>query len=185
MEKKRIIRVALFIDGRNFYHGVKNLKKDGLKIRLQDIVGQLVGNRGLVTAFYYNALLDKELDPKRYESHNEFIDIVKKFPKFKVVLCDWRKITEEDGTVRYDTKGDDVCLTTDLLMGAFDNLYDIAIIVSGDADFIPVIKILRERFKKKIGNAFFRRTSSYKLRKACDFSLSLNKIIRELNEKKK
>ena len=182
--ENRFIRVSVFIDGRNFYHGVKNLKKDGLKIRLQDIVRKLVGNRELITAFYYNTLLDKEHDLQRYKYHNEFIAMVKEFPKFKVVLCDWRKIIGEDKTIRYDTKGDDVCLTTDLLMGAFDDLYDVAIIVSGDADFIPVIKIIRERFKKKIGNAFFRRTSSYKLRKAWDFSVSLNKIIRGLNEKK-
>lgn len=183
MEQKQE-RVTVFIDGRNFYHEAKNLKKDGLKIRFQDIVKKLVGNRELVTAFYYNALLDKEKDPKKYETHNRFIDIVRSFPKFKIVLCDWRKIIEEDGTVRYDIKGDDVHLTTDLLMGAFKDTYDVAIIVSGDADFIPVIKILKKEFNKKVGNAYFRRTSSYKLRQACDFSLSLNKIIRELNEKK-
>jgi len=99
-------------------------------------------------------------------------------------LCDSRKIAGEDGSVRYDTKGDDVCLTTDLLMGAFDNLYDIAIIVSGDADFIPVIKILRRRFKKKIGNGYFRSSSSYKLRNACDFSVNLKKVIIKLNKKR-
>lgn len=176
-------RVSVFIDGRNFYHEAKNLKKGGLKIRLQEIVKRLVGNRDLVTAFYYNTLLDKEKDPRRYESHNKFLGILNSFSKFKVILCDWRKITEEDGTVRYDTKGDDVHLAVDLLMGAFKNTYDTAIIVSGDADFIPVIKNIKREFNKKVGNAYFRRTSSYKLRQACDFSLSLNKIVRELNRK--
>ncbi|MAH06785.1 hypothetical protein CMI38_00880 [Candidatus Pacearchaeota archaeon] len=185
MEIKKAIRVSIFIDGRNFYHEAKNLKKGGLKIRLQDIVQKLVGNRELITAFYYNTLLDRKYDPKRYESHNKFINIVKGFPKFKVVLCDWRKIIGEEGTVRYDTKGDDVQLAHDLLMGAVKDEYDTAIIVSGDADFIPILKTVREEYKKKVGNAFFRRTSSYKLRKACDFSINLNKLIRELNEKKK
>lgn len=184
MRKGKSERVTIFIDGSNFYHGVKDIKKDGLKIRLQKIVNDLVGSRELVTAFYYNALLDKKYDPETYKIHNKFIDIVRKFPKFKVVLCDWRKITEKDGSLRYDTKGDDVCLTTDLLMGAFDNIYDIAIIVSGDADFIPVIKILRRRFKKKIGNGYFRSSSSYKLRNACDFSVNLKKVIIKLNKKR-
>lgn len=155
-----------------------------MEIKLQDIVKKLVGNRKLVTAFYYNTLLDKKYDSEKYEIHKKFIEIVESFPEFKVILCDWRKITKEDGTIRYDTKGDDVQLTADLLMGAFKDTYDIAIIVSGDADFIPVINILRKEFKKKIGNAFFRRTSSYKLRKACDFSVNLNKLIRELNEER-
>ncbi len=177
-------RIAIFIDGRNFYHGSKNIKKDGLKIRLQEIVDDLAGSRELVTAFYYNALLDKKYDPKTYKIHNKFIDIVRKFPRFKVVLCDSRKITEKDGSIRYDTKGDDVHLAHDLMIGAFDNLYDIAIIVSGDADFIPVIKTIRKRFKKRIGNAYFRSSSSYKLRNACDFSINLKKIIINLNRNK-
>lgn len=181
MTKRKAERVAIFIDGRNFYHEAKNLKKSGIKVKLQDIVEKLVGNRELVTAFYYNALLDEEKDLKRYKAHNKFIKIIESFPKFRVVLCDWRKITQKDGSIRYDTKGDDVQLATDLLIGAFKDSYDTAIIVSGDADFIPVIRILKGEFKKKTGNAYFRRTSSYKLRKACDFSLSLNKIIRELN----
>ncbi len=89
----------------------------------------------------------------------------------------------KDGGFRYDVKGDDVQLAHDLLMGAFKDLYDTAIIVSGDADFIPVIKTIRNEFKKKVGNGYFRRTSSYKLRKSCDFSINLNKVIIELNEK--
>lgn len=175
-------RVAVFIDGRNFYHGAKDVKKDGLKVRLQKIVEELVGDRVFVKAFYYNALLDKSLNMDSYEAHNQFINIIKNFPGFEVVLCDWRKITEKDGSVRYDTKGDDVQLAHDLLIGAFDDVYDTAIILSGDADFIPVIKTLQKRFGKKIGNGFFRRTSSYKLRKMCDFSINLNKLIRNLNK---
>jgi len=86
MRKGKSERVAIFIDGRNFYHGVKDIKNDGLKIRLQEIVNDLVGSRELVTALYYNALLDKKHDPETYKIHNKFIDIVRKFPKFKVVF---------------------------------------------------------------------------------------------------
>ncbi|MDO8508312.1 MAG: NYN domain-containing protein [Nanoarchaeota archaeon] len=182
MEKKKE-RVAIFIDGRNFYHSTKRLERKGFEISLEKLVSDLVGSRELVTVYYYNALLDKEYDLRRYEEHNKYLDSLRKIPKFKVVLCDWRKIIEKNGNVRYDIKGDDVYLAHDLLIGAFDNLYDIAIIISGDADFIPVINTLRKRFKKKVGNGFFRRTSSYKLRKACNFSANLNKIIIKLNQK--
>ena len=183
MEKKKE-RIAIFIDGRNFYHSTKRLERKGFKINIEKLVNDLVGGRELVTVYYYNALLDKEYDLKRYEEHNEYLDGLRKIPKFKVILCDWRKITEKDGSVRYDIKGDDVYLAHDLLIGAFDDLYDIAIIVSGDADFIPVINTARKRFKKRVGNGFFRRTSSYKLRKACDFSVNLNKVLVKLNQEK-
>ena len=180
---KKQVRISIFIDGRNFYHSTKNLEKRGHEINLQKIINELVGNRELVQVFYYNALLDKDYNLKKYNRHNKFLDSVRKIPKFKVVLCDWRKITNKDGSFRYDIKGDDIQLAHDLLMGAVKDLYDTAIIVSGDADFIPVIKTVRKEFKKKVGNGYFRRTSSYKLRKSCDFSINLNKVIIKLNEK--
>ena len=177
-------RISIFIDGRNFYHSTKNLKKRGYEIEFQKIINKIVGNRELINVFYYNALLDKNYNLKKYNKHKNFLDNLNKIPKFKVVLCDWRKITNKDKSFRYDIKGDDVQLAHDLLMGAVDDLYDVAIIVSGDADFIPIIKTIKERFKKKIGNGYFRRTSSYKLRKSCNFSINLYKIIFKTFDKK-
>ena len=184
MDKKKE-RVVIFVDGRNFYHSTKKFKEEGFKIKLQDIVYELVGNRELITVYYYNALLDEKQNQETYKMHNEFLDILRKIPKFKVILCDVRKMENEDGSFSYEVKGDDIYLAHDLLIGAFDNLYDTVIIISGDADFIPVINTVKNRFKKKVGNGFFRRTSSYKLRQSCDFSVNLGKMIRKLNERQK
>ena len=176
-EKKRLERVAIFIDGRNFYHSTKNLENKGYKIEFQKMINELTGDRELVKVFYYNALLDRNHNLEKYNRHKKFLDELGKIAKFEVILCDWRKITNKDGSCRYDIKGDDVRLAHDLLMGAFNDLYDTAIIISGDADFIPVIKTIRERFGKNVGNGYFRRTSSYKLRTSCDFSINLYKVI--------
>ena len=107
MEKKNE-RVAIFIDGRNFYHSTKRLERKGLEINLGKLVNDLVGNRELIAVYYYNALLDKEYDLKRYEEHNKYLEGLRKIPKFKVIFCDCRKIVEKDGSVRYDIKVDDV-----------------------------------------------------------------------------
>jgi len=184
-EKQKPEGVAVFIDGRNFYHSTKRFKDESFQIKLQDVVYELVGKRELINVYYYNALLDKEHNSQTYKMHNEFLDILRNIPKFKVILCDVRKMEKEDGSFSYEVKGDDIYLAHDLLIGAFDNSYDTAIILSGDADFIPVINTIRKRFKKKIGNGFFRRTPSYKLRQSCDFSVNLGKIIRKLKERQK
>ena len=47
-------------------------------------------------------------------------------------------------------KGIDVKLATDLIVGAIDNQYDTAIIVSSDSDLIPAIDWVRHRNKKKV-----------------------------------
>ena len=180
MEKKKE-RIAIFIDGSNFYHSTKNIEAKGYKIDLKKIIDELSRDREVET-FYYTALLDPGYNLEIYEEHKKVIEDLKKIPNLKVVLCDLRKI-KVDGKFRYEVKGDDIYLAHDMLMGAFDNLYDVAIVMSGDADFIPVINTLRKRFKKKVGNAVFRKTSSFKLRQACDFSVNMNMVIGKLLEK--
>jgi uncharacterized LabA/DUF88 family protein len=64
----------------------------------------------------------------------------------------------------------------DMIKGAFKNTYDIAILVSGDGDFVPAIKIVKEE-KKEVENIYFKKSSSRNLKQHCDKSLELNKEI--------
>ncbi|MBU2562144.1 MAG: NYN domain-containing protein [Nanoarchaeota archaeon] len=166
-------RVAIFIDGSNLYH---NLKRFGIKIKFEDIIKRIETKREIVDIFYYTALLDKSIDEKKYKDHKRFLDKIKKIPNFNIILCNLRKIVLQDGSVDFSIKGDDVYLATDLIKGSYENLYDIAIIVSGDADFIPAINLARKNGKKVI-NAFFPKSSSYQLRNCCDGSINLRKAL--------
>lgn len=182
--KKKKERVIILIDGSNFYHSTREILKPEERINYQKLVNELIGNRELVNACYYIAPLDIKIDSKKYYKHQEFLNVLTKIPKFKVVLCSLKKIKVDDGSFIYLVKGDDVKLSNTLLIGAFDNLYDIAIVVSGDEDFIDSINIVRKRFKKKVENAYFRSSSSYKLRKACNSSININKIISKIIDRK-
>lgn len=51
---------------------------------------------------------------------------------------------------RFREKGIDVKLATDLIVGAVDNRYDTAVIVSSDSDLIPAIDWVRFRMKRRI-----------------------------------
>ncbi len=48
----------------------------------------------------------------------------------------------------YHEKGVDVKIAVDLLVGAYENMYDEAILVSSDTDLVPVIKKVRHLGKK-------------------------------------
>ena len=166
-------RVAIFIDGSNLYH---NLKRFNIKIKFEEMVRKVETKRKIVDIFYYTALLDKLIDEKRYNEHKRFLNKIKKIPNFHIVLCNLRKVILEDGSVDFTIKGDDVYLATDLIRGAYENLYDVAIIVSRDADFIPAIKLVQKNGKKVI-NAFFPKSSSYLLRNCCDGSINLKRTL--------
>ncbi len=166
-------RVAIFIDGSNLYH---NLKRYNIKTKFEEIIKKVETRREIVDVFYYTALLDKSIDENGYKKHKNFLDKIKKISNFNVVLCNLRKMILENGSVDFAIKGDDVYLATDLIKGSYENLYDVAIIISGDADFIPAIKLVQKNGKKVI-NVFFPKSSSYQLRNCCDGSINLRKAL--------
>ncbi len=178
MEKKKKERVSVFIDGSNLYHSL-----DGIKIDFEKLVKEITQDRILTNVFYYIAPLDINLNEEKYWKHQKFLSELEKIPGFKVVLCTLRKHSNKDGTFGFDVKGDDVYLANDLLVGAYENLYDAAILVSGDEDFVPVINTLK-RLNKKTENAFFSKTSSKKLRKLCDKAINLSLILEKIKLKK-
>ena len=165
-------RIAIFIDGSNLYHSLKNLGISS--IDFQKLINLLKRERLLVSVFYYNAPLDISIDSKKYWEQQKFFDVLRKIPDFHVILCRLRKHKRIDGSFNFEVKGDDVHLTVDLVSGAYENLYDTALIVSGDEDFVPAIKKV-QKLGKKIENIYFSSTSSNYLKKTCNSSFCLDK----------
>ena len=178
-DEKKKERVSIFIDGSNFYYSTS---KKGIKIDFVKLINELIGDNELVEVNYYVAPLDIEANEEKYWAHQRFLDKLEEIPKFNVVLCTLKKI-KVDGKFAYFVKGDDVKLSNNLLMGAVDDLYDVAIVISGDEDFVDSVKIVINRFNKKIGNAYFSKSSSSNLRKSCNFIINLNKIIHKIIKK--
>jgi uncharacterized LabA/DUF88 family protein len=77
--------------------------------------------------------------------------------------------------VKTEEKGSDVNLASHLLVDAFDNLFDIAVIISNDSDLAEPIRLVRERFGKTIGLFHHRNTRvSGKLRPLAHFVRSFH-----------
>jgi len=172
-------RVAIFIDGSNFYHSVKGIKMK-CQIDFNKLIKELVKDRILVKVFYYNASLDIGANSKIYWKQQKFFNILRKIPKFEVILCKLRK-AKRGGKFVYEMKGDDTRLVSDLVGEAYENLYDTAIIVSGDEDFMSPIERIR-KLGKRIENAYFSSTSAFNLREACDHSIHINKILNKITK---
>lgn len=71
--------------------------------------------------------------------------------------------------IKTEEKGSDVNLATFLLMDAFDDLYDCAVIVSNDSDLKEPIAQVRGRFGKTIGLLNPQKTTSAALRPLAHF----------------
>ncbi len=173
-------RVAIFIDGNNFYFGLRKIygKDKSLKdFDFQSFANFLAGERKVTEIYYYNAQLDKEFNSKKFKSQKEFFAKLRKIPNFNLVLCKLlkRNIT---GTNKhyYIIKEDDINMAVDMVDGSADDIFDTSILVSGDGDFVPAVRSVKRR-NKIVENIYFDGSSSRSLKNHCDKSLALTKEI--------
>lgn len=77
-----------------------------------------------------------------------------------------------------EEKGVDSALVTDLLSLAWQRAYDVAILVSGDADYIPAVEYVQSQGLKVINAAW--PNKGHQLQGACWGSFPLDKLVPDL-----
>jgi uncharacterized LabA/DUF88 family protein len=120
-------RVAIFIDGSNLYHSVKN-NFGRHDLNFTELANKLSANRRLFRIYYYNVLQDPSQYPESYREQQDFLEALRKTPYLEIRLGSTKKALGIE-------KGIDVMIATDLLYFAWSGFYDVAILISGDADF--------------------------------------------------
>jgi uncharacterized LabA/DUF88 family protein len=169
-------RVALFIDGSNFYHGLKqNINR--VDIDFGKLANLLCGNRKLVRIYYYNAPVDMRENIQRYKDQQRFFTRLTFIPyltrklghlekRTKRIKC--RAQCKQDFDYEFRTeKGVDVYLAIDMLAAAYKNLYDTAILVAGDGDYAMAIEAVKDVANKHVELAY-PTVKCYHLREAAD-----------------
>lgn len=158
----------IFIDGSNLYHNLKQTfgRTD---LNYYSFSQKLVGERQLVRTYYYNCPVDSKNDPERHKQQQRFFDRLRNTPYLEVVLG--RLQRKNDG--RVIEKGVDVKLAVHILHKAYFNQYDVAILVSGDADFAGAVQAVKD-FGKHVELAYFPGQKCYKLREVADRTILIN-----------
>ena len=143
------MRVCVFIDGSNFFHGCRqNLGRTD--VNLGAFAELLVGPaRNLVRAYYYNCQLPPEEDEVKRQAQQRFFTAIQRTPYFELRLgrLAKREVTCEacnDRRQRYQEKGVDMRIGVDMLAGASKNLYEVAILVTGDGDLVEAVKAVKD-----------------------------------------
>ena len=143
-------KVVVYIDGGNTYRKLKELgiPKDGKKFDYSAFVNHLTGERELISKRYYVGIV------KNHDNSKKSADMVKSQQKFLSGLEN-EGFAIKRGRIMYDgkrirEKGVDVKLSVDLVIGAVDNLYDTAIVISSDTDLIPAIQYVRNGKNKQV-----------------------------------
>lgn len=141
--KKR--RVAVFIDGSNFYFKLKTLvpkKMDMINYRYLDLIKSMLYDGEQISYFgYYVGVIradgklknSKKAQTMRTNQQRLFAGLGKQH--IEVVRG---YLMEREG--KFFEKGVDVRLAVDIVAKAYEKQYDIAFVVSSDTDLIPAIQ---------------------------------------------
>ncbi len=135
-------RIAILIDGSNFYFKLKNLNlSNQLKFDFKALNDYLVESNVLVSATYYIGAVktdgSKKLD-RLLSSQQKLLN--------HLLKCDYRYslgylLKSDKG---FSEKGVDVSMAVDILINSYENLVDKIILLSSDTDLIPAIKQSRK-----------------------------------------
>ena len=157
-------RVAVYIDGSNLYYKLKDLDiKNITYFWYGNLAKQLAGEgRTIVAKRYYIGSVRAKGGDKKAKKMQEgqvrlFNHLQSKSEGFNVQRG---YLMKNDGT--YHEKGVDVKIAVDLLVGAYENMYDTAILISSDTDLIPAIQKIKH-LGKEIEYVGFSHKPSYGL----------------------
>jgi len=158
LAKHKEQRVAVFVDVSNMYYSAKNLFKK--KVDFSKILKTAVSQRKLIRAFAYVIKAD-------IETEKGFFEALEK-QGYEVKAKDLKIFF---GGAK---KGDwDVGLAMDAVI--LSGKIDVAIIVSGDGDFAPLVDYLRNSRGCRVEVVAFGRTASSELVEAADGFLDIDK----------
>lgn len=143
-------RISIYIDGTNFVYGLKTLnsKYSDYHFDFANFIKKLIGQNQLIDIFYYNASLKQDINPRRFREQQKLFSRLRKIPKCRVILCKRQKRFTKDEEEYYTIKGDDINLALDMLNNAWEDKYDTTILISGDGDFAPLVKYVKNKNKE-------------------------------------
>ena len=168
-------KVMVFLDGSNLFWGRRYYNKannTNLKIDYVKLTQHAVAGRPFVRAIYYCSTPVPLTNP----SQRAFIDYLRK-SNIQVVEKELKtRADPATGKQRTFEKGVDVALATDLLGMAWENAFDVAILVSGDGDYVGAVEKVMSK-GKNVEVVSFRGSCSPDLKKAAIKTTYIDDIV--------
>lgn len=168
-------KVAVYIDANNFFGYLKDKEiglAKGIKFDYSRFVDWLVKDRKLISKRYYVGIAknkdNTEKSKQIVEGQQKFLAKIEN-EGFKIKPG---RVVYDNGKIR--EKGTDVKIAVDLVVGAADDIYDTAILISSDTDLIPAVNYVKYK-KKKLEYIGFSHAPSLGMQKFADFTKLLSR----------
>jgi len=157
------VKTNVYVDGFNLYYGaVKNTPYRWLDLRA---LSQCILPENTIQRIrYFTALVDpRPDDPRQRQRQETYIRALRTIQGLEVHYGTFLKSRTRMAlaqpppggprtveVIKTEEKGSDVNLATYLLLDAFEGDYEAALIISNDSDLAEPIRIVRQRFKRRV-----------------------------------
>ena len=172
------VPTCVYVDGFNLYYGALR----GRPYRWLDLCAfsrrLLKPYNAIVRIRYFTARVNPSMrDPWVSERQQVYLRALETIPNLSIHYGSFLGNPPKE-------KGSDVNLASYLLMDAFDNAYQVALVISNDSDLEHPIAMVRERFGVRVGVAApvlnrhrtgEQRRPSHRLRQAADFLVEIHR----------
>lgn len=171
-------RVCVFIDGDNFYFGLKR-NNYPTRVDYYELSKALAGpDRQLVRTYYFNSAYDPVTAPEQAKSQYSFYESLRHTPNLDLRLG--KLIQLQDGNFR--PKGEKPLFAAELVYHSARGIFDTAIVVTEDHDFSDAINKAKE-LGKHVEICLFQDTQPKDLIQASDRILPISDVLTKFSSK--
>ncbi len=170
MSQRQGDRLGIFIDGSNL---LISARERSVHVDFALLRDRLAEGRKVVLAIYFGSERSKPTDEERV-LHEDVVRAGfelrlrplkpwrferRASPAVEIMEIKYRPEARDEDFFSYSEKGVDVSLATEMLVGAWDDTYDVALLVSGDGDYATAVRELVRRGKRVEVFSFAHNTS--------------------------
>ncbi len=149
---------AMYIDGYNFYYAISNNREIADALAWCDfgaLASEIIGSRGVVSRIKYFTAPVGSLDTSSGEEGRQklWLRAVRTISNLEVVLGFHNRDLSSDPFQRQkyrNEKETDVNIAISLVLDAAKDVYDAAILVTGDCDQMPAVRVASEEFARNV-----------------------------------
>ena len=192
------IKTIVYVDGFNFYYRVLKKYPSYKWINPIALCRQILSRDHQYTELkYFSATVsDTQDDPSKSQRQHIYFRALKTVPNTKIILGHFtghkvwmplatpmmirtgnrpsKKEIKKVKVVKYEEKGSDVNIATEMLIDAYESRFDAAVLISNDSDLKTPIRYIKGRLKKKVIILNPQKGSSMQLKKLATFSKDIS-----------
>jgi uncharacterized LabA/DUF88 family protein len=165
-------RVCVFVDGSNFYFGLKRNNRT-MRVDYHQLSLALCGDqRRLIRTYYYNGAYDAAQSPDKARAQRPFFDSLERTPQLELRLG--RLVVNREGVAQ--EKGVGIKLASDIVYYAAQDVFDTAIVVTESQEYAPVLQLVKE-LGRTVELALFHDAQPRELVKVGDRVILLDEVL--------